>query len=76
MFNLFKKKIDLEIVVSDFADYLLSVRNSVDELTKNAGIAPKKNYDREAAALAYIIGWLAIQTSHLNAPEKLIFRRN
>ncbi len=70
MFGLFKKKIDLRMVLNDFADDLQRVRDIVDELAKEKGIATKKNYTSESAALAYILGWLAIQTSHLDATER------
>jgi len=77
MFNLFKKKInkkiELEKVVTDFSNYLQSVRNSVDEITKNAGISTKNNYDHEAAAFTYFIGWLAIDFSNLSLEKKKRF---
>jgi DNA polymerase III epsilon subunit-like protein len=46
MFSLFKKKINNQIelgkVATDFSNYLQSERNSVDEITNNAGISTKK----------------------------------
>lgn len=70
MFGLFKKKIDFKTVLSDFADDLSRVKDTVDDLAEESGLTKSANYGRESAALVYILGWLSIQTSNLGASDK------
>ena len=70
MLGFFKKKIDFETVLHGFADDLSRVKNSVDDLAGESGLRKMANYEMEAAALIYVLGWLAIQTSNLGASDK------
>ena len=70
MFGLFKKPMPLRTVVADMVDMLSRIRATVDELARAEAIDRATDYEPEASAFIYILGWHAIQISDLSPTDR------